>query len=118
MASRQLPSVEDDLNIGAEDEGLSALMALKEAGAPLTPEEEELIASLMGSPIETHRSNLAELVDEQELSRIAQDVQRWVDEDISSRKEWEEREAKGSYQKFLNVMSNIPAAEPSAHDKV
>ena len=63
----------------------------------LTPEEEELYT--LNNPEQQqdpkHYDNLAEGIEPRVLSKLAQQIETWFDEDESSRDDWRRREAKG-----------------------
>lgn len=62
----------------------------------LTPQELALyLASQPPIPDQGHYENLVELVDDGELSRLAQDIINWVQYDERSRDDWSKREIKG-----------------------
>lgn len=79
---------------------LDSVLAMAEQGGPeiLTPEEMDLYQSHLnsqrGDPND-HYANLANFLEDGELARIAMDVVDWVRIDEDSRKDWQEREARG-----------------------
>lgn len=73
-----------------------------------------ITVSLDGNPVQRASrpdsdgwyDNLAEVLDSQELSRIAEDLMRGIDDDIQSRKEWVETRATG--MKMLGLKVEVP----------
>lgn len=93
MAKNIVPLVDE-----TGDEELARLeMMVDEYGEEILTDEEAAMlrpVSQMQSPDE-HYANLAEHVSENTLSRLAMDVDEWVDNDESARKEWYDREKRG-----------------------
>ena len=104
--------------MGEYEEGpdLSVLMGLSGEGAPLTDEEVALLAMQAAEALgeERHGDNLAEYLEAQDLARLAQDVIGWVDDDVASRKDWEEREARGIRALGVTTQTDGGAAFPGA----
>jgi len=79
-----------------------------------------ITVSLNGNPVETAGKsgpsgwfdNLADEIDEQELTRIADDLIRGIEEDISSREEWIQDRAQGL--RLLGLKVELPGTQGSA----
>lgn len=84
---------------GPEPDDLEALLAMVESVGPegLTEGEAEQYNRYQrakGQPHD-HYANLAEVLEESELQKIAADVTQWVSWDEDSRRDWTERESRG-----------------------
>lgn len=93
-------TMDDVLPMGeTDDEEIARLSLMVEAYGEdvLTDEEAAKLSPDSGTPFDVgdHNANLAEVVDDQVLSSLAQDVVDWADRDEDSRKAWYERERKG-----------------------
>jgi hypothetical protein len=104
----QVTFVED----GGQDAPIAALIAIRdEVGEEaLTDEEYALLSDyeLQMRPVasaQDHQANLAEYVDERDLSKIALDVLNWVEWDEESRAEWQTIEQSGI--RALGVSPNV-----------
>jgi hypothetical protein len=66
--------------------------------------DEELLPMEVEPPVDSslHEANLAEVLEEDYLDRLAMDVIDWVDEDLSSRDGWDELVANGIRELGLN----------------
>ena len=67
-----------ELEPGTDD----PLVEITEDGGAIVGEQERIIE-------DTHDANLAELIDETELSNIASELTGYYEDDLSSRSEWE-----------------------------
>ena len=93
-------TMDDVLPLGeTPDEELARLSQMVEEYGEdvLTDEEAAKLSPADNKPfnVDDHYANLAEVVEDGVLSRLAQDVVDWADRDEDSRKEWYERERKG-----------------------
>ena len=113
----------DDLNDLDQDPIDNIMNIVEVAGIEaLSPEEEELYNEAIPEELPEdngHYANLSDKMTNGELARLAQDVEDWFDDDLLSRKLWEERESKGV--KILGVSdqtiggANFPGASRVVH---
>jgi hypothetical protein len=95
-----------------DDEGNILSMEHEDGSISVSIDDSPVVPADKGTGPDTFFSNLVDKIEPVELSRIANDLMRGIDEDISSRKNWIEERATGI--KLLGLNVNIPGANGGA----